>query len=181
MLKVGIGAAVVILGFLIFISTRADRFHYERSGLINAAPEKIYPYLSDLNKGGLWSPFEQVDPNLKKTFSGPGNQVGSIMEFEGNRDAGAGKVEILKLVPNEAVSLKLTMTKPFFAENAVEYKLIPEGSATRFSWSMEGQNGFLGKFIGVIIDCEAMIGNQFTKGIENLKNVVEKENAAQSN
>ncbi|WP_413612738.1 SRPBCC family protein [Bdellovibrio sp. HCB-110] len=170
---VGLIIAIIVVGFLGYVSTRDGKFRYDRSGVINAPPEKIFPYLVDFKKGAEWSPYEKVDPNMKKTFSGPEAQVGSIMEFEGNKDAGSGKLEILRIVPNEAVDIKLTMIKPMHAENLVEYKLTPEGTGTRFSWSMSGDGGFFGKLITVLIDCEKMVGDQFSEGINNLKTVVE--------
>lgn len=168
--KIGLGVVAVLIGFLGYVSTREGKFRYERSGVINAAPEKIFPYLSDFKLGGQWSPFEQVDPNMKKTFSE------KTMEFEGNSDAGSGKLELLNVVPNQSVDIKLTMTKPMHAENLIQYKLTPEQDGTRFTWIMSGDGGFMGKLMNVFMDCEKMIGDQFVKGISNLKTVVEGEN-----
>ena len=95
------------------------------------------------------------------------------MEFEGNSDAGSGKLELLSLVPNQTVDIKLTMTKPFHAENLIQYSLTPEAQGTKFTWAMSGDGGFLGKLMTVVIDCEKMIGDQFNQGIANLKTVVE--------
>ena len=124
--------------------------------------------------GALWSPYEQIDKDMKKKVSGTDGAVGAIMEFEGNNEVGSGKLEILKIVPDESVQIRLTMLKPFFAENLVEYRLIPESGGTRFIWSMEGDGGFMGKLISVFINCEKMVADQFSKGIENLKEVIEK-------
>jgi len=168
---IGITAALVI--FLGYVSTREGKFNYVRSGMINAPAEKIFPYISDFSKGGEWSPYEKVDPNMKKEISGTPGQVGHKMIFEGNSDAGSGNLEILKVVPNELVEIKLTMTKPVHAENIVTYSLASEGSVTKFSWAMSGDGGFLTKLISVFIDCEKMIAGQFGVGIENLKTVVE--------
>lgn len=172
-IKIGLGVVVALVLFLGFVSTREGKFRYERSGIINAPADKIFPYLSQFSKGGLWSPYEKRDPNMKKTFAGEDGKVGSIMEFDGNSDVGAGKLEMLAVVPNERVEIKLTMTKPFTAENLIEYKLTSEGSGTRFAWIMSGDGGFLGKLIATIIDCEKMVAGDFTLGIENLKQVVE--------
>jgi uncharacterized protein YndB with AHSA1/START domain len=171
--KIGLSLLVLVIAFLGYVSTRDGNFRYERSDVINAPAEKIYPYLSSFKLGGAWSPFEQVDPNMKKTYSGDSGQVGSTMEFEGNSEAGSGKLEMLKLVPNELVEIKLTMLKPFHAENFIRYTLTPEASGTRFSWEMSGDGGFMGKLISTFVDCEKMIGDQFSKGISNLKAVVE--------
>jgi uncharacterized protein YndB with AHSA1/START domain len=171
--KVGLGIFAILILFFGFVATKEGKFRYERSGLINAPAERIFPYISNFSLGGLWSPYEKVDPTMKKTFSGTQGQVGSIMEFEGNKDAGSGKLEVLKVIPNELVEIRLTMTKPFHAENLVLYHLTPEGAGTRFSWEMSGDGGFLGKLISVFINCEKMVGDQFNQGIANLKALVE--------
>lgn len=171
---------LIILGvffiiFLGYVATRSGKFRYERSGLIKAPASKIFPYISNFKRGEAWSPYEKVDPSMKKIFTGVDGQVGSIMEFEGNRDVGSGQLEMLKVVPNELVEIKLTMIKPISGENWVQYKLTTEGADTRFTWTMSGDGGFLSKLMTVLIDCEKMIGDQFSQGIENLKSVVESE------
>ena len=172
-LKILGGVIFFLVIFLVYVASRDNTFHYQRSGLINAPAEKIFPYLSDFTMGSQWSPYEKIDPNMKKNIIGSGRDVGSVMEFDGNKDAGSGKLEFLKIVPNETVEIKLTMTKPFAAENLVKYQLTKEGDSTRFTWEMSGQNGFLGKLIGVLINCDKMIGGQFEQGIQNLKALVE--------
>ena len=74
------------------------------------------------------------------------------------------------------MELKLTMTKPIHAENIINYKLIPEGSGTRFSWAMSGDGGFMGKLMATLIDCEKMMTADFDIGISNLKAVIEAQN-----
>lgn len=173
LIKIGLGIVGVLAVFLGYVTTREGTFHYERSGVINAPAEKIFPYISQFKLGETWSPYEKVDPNMKKTFTGTDGQVGSVMEFKGNKDAGAGKLELVNLVPNQSVDIKLTMIEPIFAENLVQYKLTPEGDGTRFTWSMSGDGGFVGKLISVFMDCENMVEEQFSAGIVNLKNVIE--------
>lgn len=167
------GIAIVIVVFLGYVSTRSGEFRYERSGVINAPPEAIFPYISNLKMGEQWSPYEKIDPNMKKTFAGPDGQVGSSMDFEGNSDAGSGRLEILKIVPNESVDIRLLMLKPMYADNLVQYTLTKEGESTKFTWSMKGDGGFMSKLVTLLIDCEKMVGDQMEEGIQNLKNLVE--------
>ncbi len=172
-MKASLGVFAVLVSFLAYVSTREGKFRYERSGVIAASPEDIYPYLFDLRKGAEWSPYEKADPTMKKTFSGPEAQVGSVLEFDSDKGAGAGRLEVLKAVPNELVEIKLTMTKPIRADNVVEYRLTPEADGTRFTWSMAGDGGFIGKLMNVFIDCEEMVAGQFSEGIDNLKALIE--------
>jgi hypothetical protein len=174
-LKTGLVIAVALIIFLAYVSTRDGHFKYERSGVINAPAEKIYPYISDLNLGGLWSPYQKKDPNMKTKFIGSGKEVGSVMEFDGNNEVGAGHVKILKLELNQSVDVELVMTKPFRAENLIEYRLTPEGAGTRFTWTMSGDGGYMTKLMTALIDCEKMVAGDFELGIANLKTLVESE------
>jgi Polyketide cyclase / dehydrase and lipid transport len=169
--------AVLLVGFLGYVATRSGRFKYERSGVINASAEAIFPYLCRFSLGSRWSPYDKIDPNMKKTFYREDGEVGSIMEFQGNSQAGSGKLELLKSVPNQSVEIKLTMLKPFQAENLVQYNLTPEGAGTKFTWAMSGDGGYMSKLMTVLIDCDKMIGDQFSEGIANLKNVIESDNS----
>ncbi len=168
-----IGAAIVLVVLVVFVSTRPALFKYSSSTVLKATPEKIYPYLSQLKLGGQWSPYEQRDPAMKKSFSGTDGAPGSKLVFDGNKDVGAGSVEIISLIPNQETKLHLLMTKPMSADNLITYKLdsVPEG--TRFTWTMEGENGFFGKLFVMIIDCKAMMEKDMNQGFENLRKIVE--------
>lgn len=170
--KIALSVVVILAVFLGYVATREGKFHYERSGFINAAPAEVHPYISNLRLGSEWSPFEKKDPNMKKTYNGTDGTVGSSMDFEGNKDVGAGRIEITSINP-DSVELRLTMTKPMVAENKIIYKLMSVEQGTVFTWVMEGDGGFMGKLISVFIDCEKMIGEDFSAGIKNLKTLIE--------
>lgn len=172
-MKVLIGVGVALILFLGFVATRPDEAHYERSGVILAGPEKIFPYLDNFKVSGQWSPYEQMDPNMKKTLLGPESGPGAVMEFAGNSDVGTGRLEILKVVPNSSVQIRLEMLEPFKVTNTVTYTLTPEGNGTRFTWSMDGPHTFLSKLLCLLIDGDKMVGEQFEKGISNLKTLIE--------
>ncbi len=162
--------------FLGYVSTRNGEFHYVRSGLIHASAEQIFPYLVDFKKGSEWNPYDRRDPNTKRNFKGTVGEVGSIMEFDGNSDAGAGYLEVLKIIPNQQVDIKLVMTRPIAASNFITYSLTPEGDQTRFSWAMSGDGGFVSKLMNVFIDCEKMVAGDFEVGIKTLKELIENQN-----
>jgi uncharacterized protein YndB with AHSA1/START domain len=173
--KIGIIIGVLIVVLLGVASMRPAHFRVERSGVLKASPEKIFPYLSDFKLGEQWSPFgSQKDPQIKEEVTGQPATVGTKMKFEGNSDVGAGELEFLKVIPQQSVQLKLTMTKPFRAENTIDYVLTPQADGTLFTWTMSGENNLIGKVIGLFINCDKMIGDEFEKGITNLKIIVEK-------
>jgi uncharacterized protein YndB with AHSA1/START domain len=163
-----------ILGFLIYVQAQPADFKYERSGVIQASPETIYPYLSQFKLGNLWSPYLQKDPKMKSSISGTDGTVGAPMEFAGNTEVGKGRLDMLTLVPNERVVLKLTMIEPIQGENTVIYTLKPEAlGKTRFTWTMTGTGGFISKLLGVLNDCDKLVAADFEKGIATLKALIE--------
>ncbi|MBS1962049.1 MAG: SRPBCC family protein [Bdellovibrionales bacterium] len=171
--KILLALVLALLAFVGYAATRDGHFRYERSGVIEAPAEKIYAYISDFHRGNEWSPYMQKDPSMKLAYSGTDGQPGAKLEFDGNKDTGSGTLEILRTVPNREVDIRLTMTKPFHAENLIEYRLVPEGTGTRFSWAMSGDGGLPGKIMALLIDCEKMVTKDFETGIANLKRVVE--------
>ncbi len=172
--KVGIGFTVALIAFAIYVAMQPGQFMYIRGDLIKAPPERIFPYLSHFKLGNEWSPYAKIDPKMKVTFSGPETGQGARMDFEGNSDVGTGSLELLRMTANSEVEIQLTMLKPFKGINIVRYQLAPEGNSTRFTWSMAGELGFVGKLVGIFIDCEKKIGEQFEKGIQNLKEITER-------
>ena len=167
----------VILGlfvlFFLYIGTRKGKFSYQVTEKFEAPASVIFPYLRDLTLGSQWSPFEKVDPNLKREYIGPSNQVGGKLVFQGNREAGSGSIEILKIEENKIVELRLIMTAPFPADNIVRYELKEEVDGTLLSWTMSGDGGYLGKFLTFFVDCEKLVTDQFRAGLVNLKNLIE--------
>ena len=167
-LKIGLSLLGVLVLFLLYVSTRESHFNYSVTQKINAPVEKVFPYLSDFKLGSEWSPFEKVDPHMKKEY------LGNKMNFEGNKDAGSGSLEFLDIKPNESVLIRLIMTAPIAVDNKVTYHVVPVEGGTQLTWAISGENGYLMKLIGVFIDCEKMMQEQFTAGINNLKAIVEK-------
>lgn len=166
--------ALLLITFLVYVAGRETQFYFEKSAVINARADKIFPYLNSFKLGSQWSPYEKIDPAMKKILSGPESGVGAVMEFDGNAKAGSGKLEILESVPNQKVEIQLTMTKPFGAQNRVRYELVPQSDGqTKFTWSIEGENNYLSKLVSVFIDCQKILDEQFSHGINNLKNLME--------
>ncbi len=173
----------IILGILIVLaiiagaavalaSAKPDSFRYERRIVINAPAEKIHPYLNDLHKSVLWSPWEKKDPAMKRTFTGPSAGPGATYEWDGNNQIGAGELVITESTP-EKIAMRLEFFRPMKAVNTAEYTLAPSGEGTEVTWAMYGPNTLPGKCISLFIDCEKMVGKEFETGLRDLKALVE--------
>lgn len=165
--------AAAVIGLLIYASMQPDTFRVERSTVINAPRDKIISIVTDLRRGVEWSPFEK-GLTMKKTFSGPATGVGSAMEWDGDRQSGAGKFTIADVTPSK-IRFNLDMTKPMKANHIVEYALEPQGEATRMTWSIHGRMNIVSKVMSLFMNMDKMCGSQFEKGFKDLKIVAERE------
>lgn len=166
-------AFLIILGvlalFLIYVATRPAGFTITRSTIIPATPDELFPYANDLHRFQDWSPWAKLDPNSKITFEGPENGVGSSLAWAGNNKVGQGKMSITYTQPPQLVTMKLEFLKPMKATNTANFSFTPDAQGTLVTWSMSGENGFMGKLFGVIVNCDKMVGGQFEQGLANLK------------
>jgi carbon monoxide dehydrogenase subunit G len=162
-------AIVAVLGYA---ATKPNTISYTRSARINAPPEKITPLINDFKTWPVWSPWEKKDPNLKRTFSGSASGVGAVYAWEGNKNVGSGRMEILESTPKN-IRIKLDFITPFKANNTADFTFTPQGSATTVDWVMTGENRFIGKVMSVFMDFDKMIGKDFEAGLAAMKTAAE--------
>ncbi len=169
--------AAGIVAVLAYAASKPDAFTVSRTALIAAPPEAIFPLIDDLHAQSAWSPFEK-DPNMKRTHGGAPRGKGAVYEWDGNRQVGAGRIAITDSVPSSKVILQLDMQQPFTAHNTVEFTLVRRGSDTSVTWTMRGRQPFMGKLMGLVMNCDKMVGGQFEEGLSKLKKLVETQPAA---
>jgi hypothetical protein len=164
---------LLIAGLLLFAATRPDAFRIQRSATIKAGPEKIYPHISDFHRWGAWSPWEKLDPALKRTYSGAPNGTGAVYEWDGNKQVGKGRMEIMEASPSSRIMIKLDFLKPFEAHNTAEFTLNGHNDGTNVTWAMNGRQPFMFKVMSLFFSMDKMIGKDFESGLANLRNIAE--------
>ncbi|WP_164007116.1 SRPBCC family protein [Pyxidicoccus trucidator] len=170
---IGVVVVVLIVAVVLFIRSRPDHFRIERSAQIHAPPDTVFAMINDFHQWGQWSPYEKLDPNIERRFEGPSSGPGAVYAWTGNSKAGEGRMTILESRPGELVTLKLEFFKPFAATNQATFTLVPSGTGTRVTWSMEGENSLMGKAISAFMDMDALLGKNFEEGLANLNTAVQ--------
>lgn len=163
----------IVLVVLVLASLRPDTMRIERVIEIQAPADRIFPWLVDFRKWTSWSPWENLDPNLQRTYGGAESGVGATYAWVGDRRVGEGRMEILEATPSSRVKIALQFIKPFAANNVVELTLAPAASGTQLSWVMTGASPFMSKLFGLFMNMDAMIGKDFEKGLSAIKRVAE--------
>jgi hypothetical protein len=163
-------AAIVVL-FILIVQTRPSDFRVERTARISAPVDVVFGNVNDLHKWDAWSPWAKIDPNAKSTFDGAASGVGASMTWSGNNKVGEGRMTITDSQPAQRIQMKLEFIRPFKAVNTAEFTFKTEGNQTVVTWAMFGKNNFMGKAMGLFINCDKMVGGDFEKGLASLNAV----------
>ena len=172
-MKILIGLVAVVAVFAGVVAMQPSAFKITRSAKIKAPPETVFAHVNDFHKWEAWSPWEKLDPNLKRTYSGAEAGEGAVYAWVGNSQVGEGRMTVVESRPGERLRIKLEFLKPFEATNEAEFTFQPEGDETLVTWSMVGNNNFISKAFCLIMNMDKMIGADFEKGLASLKAVAE--------
>lgn len=172
--KILIAVVALILVLVAVISTRPSTLHIERSAQIAAPPEVVLAQISDFHRWVAWSPWEKLDPSMKKTFEGPAQGVGAKYAWEGNDKVGKGRMTITDIKPDR-VGIHLEFMAPYSATNETTFSTKPDAGGVKLTWAMDGTNNFMMKAFGMFMNMDSMVGHDFETGLASLKNVSETE------
>jgi hypothetical protein len=176
--KLLLGALVVIVVvvaiFCVVVAMQPAHYRVERSATMNAPPSVVFNQVNDFHKWDTWSPWAKLDPNMKTAFEGPPAGSGAVYSWTGNSDVGEGRMTITDSKPAELVKIKLDFIKPFAATSDTVFSFKPQGNQTAVTWTMDGENNFIGKAFSLFMNMDKMVGGDFEKGLAQMKTVSEK-------
>jgi hypothetical protein len=165
--------AIAIAVILALAARKPDDFRYERSIVVDAPADRIYPFVSDFRKWIVWSPYEAKDPDMKRTYGERAEGVGAVYAWDGNREIGAGRMEIADAAQPSLIRIRLDFFRPFKANNLAEFIFTPTGGQTHVTWAMNGKSNFMSKVLCTVMNVDRMVGNDFDKGLKALKAAAE--------
>lgn len=171
---VAVVLAIAIAIVLILAATKPAMLRVQRSTSIEAPAERIFSLISDFHQWRNWSPYENKDPAMKRTYSGADSGKGAVYAWDGDKNVGSGRMEILDAPAPSKVVIKLDFFKPFEGHNTAEFTMLPQGDGTHVTWLMHGPANFMSRLIQVFMNLDHMIGRDFEAGLANLKTLTEK-------
>ncbi|MEH2504233.1 uncharacterized protein YndB with AHSA1/START domain [Bradyrhizobium sp. AZCC 1578] len=166
--------AIAVAIVLILAATKPNTLRVQRAISIKAPAERIFPLISDFQQWRSWSPYEQKDPAMKRTYSGAERGKGAVYAWDGDKNVGSGRMEILEAAAPQKIVIKLDFFKPFEGHNTAEFTMLPQGDGTHVTWLMHGPANFMSRLIQVFMNLDRMIGRDFEAGLANLKTLTEK-------
>lgn len=145
--------------------------HLERSVTIEQPPAAVFATLDSFQRFNEWSPWFDLDPGAKYTYSGPVAGVGAKMAWVGNSAVGSGSQEIIESTPDGRIVNALDFGG---SQATASYRLVAEGSGTRVTWSMDSAHGYnpVNRWFGAFL-LDSVVGKDYEKGLAKLKAVLE--------
>lgn len=166
-LKYVVGILVLILasGYLLPATYSA-----QRSVTINAPVEKVFPLVVNQKEWKRWSVWNQRDPSMQLTYSGPEGAVGSKWSWK-SKSEGNGGMEWSAVEANKRIGYILAMEDMTPATGDLVFA--PQGNGTKITWSINGNAGMnpVFRWFGYFMD--KMVGPDFDAGLNNLKKIAE--------
>jgi hypothetical protein len=174
LLVISVLIVIALAVVLIVALGKPDTVRVERSATIQASPETIFALINDFHQWRSWSPWEARDPGLKRTYSGTASGKGAVYAWDGNRNVGAGRMEIMESASPSKIVIKLDFIRPFEGHNTAEFTLTAGANATVVNWVMTGPAIFISKVMQVFMSFDRMIGRDFEAGLANLNELAGK-------
>ena len=171
--KILIALVVIVVGLVAVIALQPARYRVSRSTTIAAPAPVVFGQVNDFHRWTAWSPWEKIDPAMKRTYEGPPAGVGASYTWVGSGEVGEGRMTIVESRPSDLIQVKLEFVKPFAGTSVAEFTFKPEGDRTLVTWSMTGDKNFIAKAIHLVMSMDRMIGDQFDKGLAAMKTVAE--------
>lgn len=168
-------AAVLAAAFILFVASRPSDFCVSRTAIISAPPEALFAQVNNLQRWLEMSPYAKLDPTANYTYARPLEGEGATVAWDGNTKIGQGRMTIAESRANESVRFNLVFKKPFQATNSASFTFEPCREGTKVTWTMDGRSNFICKAVGLIVNCDKMIGDQFDEGLANMKLIAERQ------
>jgi uncharacterized protein YndB with AHSA1/START domain len=145
----------------------SDTYTVERTRVLDAPPERVRALIEDFHEWPRWSPWEDIDPAMERTYGGPESGVGSTYSWSGNRKAGRGRMEI-RQVADDHIDVDLHFDKPFKSDNDLTFLLEPRDGGTHVTWRITGPRPLMMRLAGPLMNMDKIVGKDFDRGLDQL-------------
>jgi uncharacterized membrane protein len=166
-----IGGSIVAIAYALSFLLPPD-YRVERSIVIDAPPERIHVWVSDLSRWPLWVAWHDEDPEIRITLGGTARGVGATQSWSGER--GSGRMTVTESTPERGIRYdRFADGGRSKSVGAIVYTTHRDG--TLVTWSLAGEVGdsVLGRYEAFFLD--RSVGPRFDRGLQRLRAAVEGE------
>jgi hypothetical protein len=171
--KILIGLVVILVVFVVIVALQPSQYRVERKAAISAPAAVVFAQVNDFHNWEAWSPWAKLDPAIKQTYEGVPAGTGAIYSWTGNSKVGEGRMTLTESRPTDLIKIKLEFIKPFASTCETDFAFKPDGNQTAVTWSMAGENNFIGKAFCLFMNMDKTVGGDFEKGLAQMKSMVD--------
>lgn len=164
----GVAALVVVMGLF-----ARKKYHIERSIEIEAPREVVFEQIRLIKNYEKWSPWHDLDLNMKTSLEGEDGTVGTIYRWEGNEDAGKGSQRITAIHAPDRIDLEVSLLDPWKSSSPMFFTLEDKTPKTRVTWGFDMIIGFPWNGLAMFTDVQTRVGKDYERGLGNLKKLCE--------
>jgi hypothetical protein len=147
----------------------------EKEIVINKSKSQVFDYIKYLKNQNSYSVWAKMDPNMKASFAGTDATVGFVSAWEGNKDVEKGSQTITAIVEGEKLETDLKFIEPWESTaKAYMNTTAVNDSATKVVWGFKSKMTYPMNIMKLFMNMEKMLGDDYEKGLANLKTVLEK-------
>ena len=174
---------LIVIGVLLLVGivmglTGPKSYVVERSAVIAASPDVVWPYTSSMKTFNEWSPWMKSDTTTVVEYFGTEGTVGSGYKWNSKKN-GRGEQTIIELEPGRSSKAQLKFFMPWGPIESESYmNLEPDPAGTKLTWGIRGENDFMGRMMGTMMSMEKGVGPHFEKGLADLQAMVAERSAA---
>lgn len=166
--------AIVIIALIVALFVKKE-YSVEKEVMINKPKEEVFGYIKYLKNQDTFSKWNQMDPDMKKSYHGTDGTVGFIYAWDSQKEAGQGEQEIKNIVDGQRVDFEVRFKKPMESTAPVYFVTEQVGeNQTLVKWGFKGKMSYPTNLMLLVMNFEEMIGSDLQTGLNNLKNVLEK-------
>ena len=173
MQKILVGLIATIGSFVALILLQPSDYQVTRTMTVAAPAQEVFAQIDDFHRWQAWSPWAERDPKAKTSFQGPSSGKGAVFAWSGNNEVGEGRMTLMESQPGALVKIRTDFVKPFTGTSYSDFTLKPDGDGTSLTWSMSGQNDFIGKAICLFVSMDKVLGGEMAKGLAGIKRIAE--------
>jgi uncharacterized protein YndB with AHSA1/START domain len=150
-----------------------SKYAIEATAIIDAPANVVFDYINDMNHFGQWSPFAQLDKSLTAEVGAINKGVGASYSYQGKM-IGSGEMTFTKIETNELIEISMDFGAPNPSHADIEWRLVAEGTLTRFTWAMVGERNLKNRIMAKVFNLNKVMTKHFADGLNNVKAHVEK-------
>jgi effector-binding domain-containing protein/uncharacterized protein YndB with AHSA1/START domain len=160
---------ILALIYLILCIAGPKKFEASATTTINAPASSIFEEITNFENHPKWSPWHQMDPEMKSAYIGTPGSVGH-METWTSKKMGNGSQEFIEIRGNEYAKTALRFENFDNEPSWVEFHLKPSGESTEVTWSIDGGDyPFLMRGMSFMMPMKKI----FEQGVNQLKTLAE--------